>query len=35
MRAVARWNGRVSAATVLAAKCRRLGGSLAAGLQPA
>jgi len=29
------WNGRVSAATVFVAKCRRLGGSLAAGLQPA
>jgi len=29
------WNGRVSATTVFVAKCRRLGGSLAAGLQPA
>ena len=28
-------NGRVSAALMIAAKCRRLGGSLAAGLQPA
>jgi Tfp pilus assembly protein PilV len=29
------WNGRVSVAAVIVAKCRRLGGSLAAGLQPA
>jgi len=29
------WNGRVSATFVIAAKCRRLGGSLATGLQPA
>jgi len=29
------WNGHVPAAIVFVAKCRRLGGSLAAGLQPA
>jgi len=28
------WNGRVSAALVIAAKCRRLGGPLSSGLEP-
>jgi len=34
-RGCAGWDGRVSAATLFVAKCRRLGGSLAAGFQPA
>ncbi|MES4612739.1 hypothetical protein V2154_09175 [Ewingella sp. CoE-038-23] len=29
------WDGRVSVAAAIVANCRRLGGSLAAGLQPA
>ncbi|MGO2462703.1 MAG: hypothetical protein ACTH8P_21170, partial [Ewingella sp.] len=29
------WNGHVSGTLVIVAKCRRLGGSLAAGFQPA
>jgi len=28
------WNGRVSVALVIAAKCRRLGGPLSSGLEP-
>src|SRR5471032_3613875 len=34
LRAIARWSGRVSEASVHTAKCRRLGGAFATGFEP-